>query len=160
MKTGARPKIFSKNGKFSAKTGVLESQQFISRKTLVITFHKLYHRHSERLSKSLWERSPPSWIRMSPLLMPHIPQDKSDKTRESPTYWGLKELPIWWWSPTKASHIPGWGGGGVGSRGLLWLMHYVISFIHSPGIKWKRKLSWFIIKTEIIFLEKLEVKHI
>ena len=50
MKTGARPKIFSKNGKFSAKTGGLESQQFISRTTLVITFHKLYHRHSERLS--------------------------------------------------------------------------------------------------------------
>ena len=181
MKTGARPKIFSKNGKFSAKTGGLESQQSISRTTLVITFHKLYHRLSERLSlrssetkshqernikalaslnpyprlidvliwikirripqipvntcvrshvrsytqKSLWERSPPSWIRMSPLLMPHIPQDKSDKTRESPTYWGLKELPIWWWSPTKAPHIPGWGG--VGSRGLLWLVHYVIS---------------------------------
>ena len=135
---------------------------------LVITFHKLYHRHSERLSlrssetnshqernikalaslnpyprlidvliwitirripqipvntcvrsyvrlytqKSLWERSPTSWIRMSPLLMPHIPQDKSDKTRESPTYWGIKELLIWWWSPTKAPHIPGWGGGG------------------------------------------------
>ena len=50
VKTGARPKIFSKNGKFSAKTGGLESQQFISRTTLVITFHKLYHQHSERLS--------------------------------------------------------------------------------------------------------------
>ena len=25
--------------------------------------------------------------------MPHIPQDKSDKTREFPTYWGLKALP-------------------------------------------------------------------
>ena len=36
-----------------------------------------------------------SWIRMNPLLMPHIPQDKSDKTRESPTYRVLKELPIW-----------------------------------------------------------------
>ena len=147
-----RPEICSKNGRFSAKTGGLESPQFISRTTLVTTFHKLYHRHSERLSlqssetkshqhrnskafaslnpcprlvdvliwitirripqipgntcvpshvrlctqKSFWEWSPPSWIRTNPLLMPHIPQDKSDKTRESLTYWGLKELPIWW----------------------------------------------------------------
>ena len=45
-----RPEIFSKNGRFSAKTRGLESPQFISRTTLVITFHKLYHRHSERLS--------------------------------------------------------------------------------------------------------------
>ena len=46
--------------------------------------------------QSLREQSPPSWIRTNPLqvLMPHIPQDKSDKTHESPTYWGLKELPI------------------------------------------------------------------
>ena len=44
--------------------------------------------------KSLWERSPPSWIRTNPLLMPHIPQDKSDKARETPTHWGLKELSI------------------------------------------------------------------
>ena len=40
--------MFSKNGRFSAKTGGLESPQFISRTTLV---HKLiYNRHSERLS--------------------------------------------------------------------------------------------------------------
>ena len=49
MKTGG-PEIFSKNGRFSAKTGELESPQFISRTTLVVTFHKLYHRHLERLS--------------------------------------------------------------------------------------------------------------
>ena len=134
------------------QNGRVESMQFILRTILVITFHKLYHRHSERLSlqssetkshqhrnskafaslnpcprlvdvliwitirripqipgntcvpshvrlctqKSFWEWSPPSWIRTNPLLMPHIPQDKSDKTRESLTYWGLKELPIWW----------------------------------------------------------------
>ena len=34
----------------------------------------------------LRERSPPSWIRTNPLLMPHIPQYKSNKIRESPTY--------------------------------------------------------------------------
>ena len=48
----------------------------------------------------------------------HIPQDKSDKTREPPTYWGLKELTIWRYGPTKAPHIPGLevggGGGGIG----------------------------------------------
>ena len=48
--------------------------------------------------------------------MPHIPKAKSDKMRESPTYWGLEELPIWWWSPT----YPGMGGVG---QGLLWLVH-------------------------------------
>ena len=146
-----RPEIFCKNGRFSAKTRGLESLQLISRTTLVITFHKLYHRHSERLSlrssetkshqhrnikafaplnpcpklidlliwitirripqipvntcvrshvqlyiqMSLRERLLPSWIRTNPLLMPHIPQDKSDKPRESPTYWGPKELPLW-----------------------------------------------------------------
>ena len=43
-----RPEIFSKNGRFSAKTAGLESPQSISRTTLV---HKLiYNRHSERLS--------------------------------------------------------------------------------------------------------------
>ena len=41
--------------------------------------------------------------------MSHIPQDKSDKTRESPTYWGLKELPIW---PRLSPTYPGVGGGG------------------------------------------------
>ena len=45
-----RPEIFCKNGRFSAKTRGLESLQLISRITLVITFHKLYHRHSDRLS--------------------------------------------------------------------------------------------------------------
>ena len=45
-----RPEIFSKNGRFSAKTEALGSPQFISRTTLVITFHKFYHRHSERFS--------------------------------------------------------------------------------------------------------------
>ena len=47
--------------------------------------------------------------------MPHIPQDKSDKTRESSTYWRLKELPIGDKAPLKP-HISrsGGGGGGVG----------------------------------------------
>ena len=45
--------------------------------------------------KSSRERSPSSWIRTNHPLLPHIPQDKSDKTRESPTYWGLKELLMW-----------------------------------------------------------------
>ena len=133
------------------KTGWLESPQFILRTILVMTFHKLYHQHSERLSlrssrskhhrhlgikafalnpcpkftdvliwitirqisqmpvnscvpshvpkytqKSLWKWSSPSWIRTNPLLKLHIPQDKSEKTHESPTYWGPKELPMWW----------------------------------------------------------------
>ena len=60
-----------------------------------------------------------SWIRTNSLLMSDIPQEKSDKTRESPTYWGLKELPIWWWSPTKAPHIPGWGESGFTLTGAL-----------------------------------------
>ena len=38
------------NTRFSAKTGCLESQQFILRTILVITFHKLYQQHRERLS--------------------------------------------------------------------------------------------------------------
>ena len=42
----------------------------------------------------LAERSLPSWITTNPLLMPHISQEKCDKTHESPTYWGLEELPI------------------------------------------------------------------
>ena len=144
------PEIFSKNGRFSARRGGLESPQFILRTILVIIFHKLYQKHSERLSlrssetknhrhlnikafaflnpclklidvliwitmkripqipvntcvrsnvricthKSLRERSPPSWIRTNPLLMPYITKAKSDKTRESPTYWGLKKLPM------------------------------------------------------------------
>ena len=37
------------NGRFSAQTRGLESQQFILRAILVITFHKLYQQHSERL---------------------------------------------------------------------------------------------------------------
>ena len=35
-----RPKIFFKNGRFSAKKGGLESPQFSLRTVLVITFHK------------------------------------------------------------------------------------------------------------------------
>ena len=44
--------IFSKNGRFSAKPGVLESLQFILRTILVIPviFHKLHQQYSERLS--------------------------------------------------------------------------------------------------------------
>ena len=47
--------------------------------------------------------------------MPHIPQDKSDKTRESLTYWGLKELQYGDKAPLKP-HISrgGEGGGGLG----------------------------------------------
>ena len=63
--------------------------------------------------KSLWERSPPSWIRTNPLLMPHIPQDKSDKTCESLTYWGLKELQYGDKAPLKP-HISRGGEGGSG----------------------------------------------
>ena len=40
--------------------------------------------------KFLRERSPPSWIRTNPLLMPHIPQEKCDKTRESPHTLGTR----------------------------------------------------------------------
>ena len=44
--------------------------------------------------------------------MPHIPQDKSDKTRESLTYWGLKELQHRDKAPLKPGpHIPGRRGG-------------------------------------------------
>ena len=158
--------MFSKNRRFSSKMGGLESPQFILRTILIITFYKLYHQLSERLSlrsngtksylhlnikafaflnpcpklideliwitirqipqiivktcvrshvpkytrKSLWEWLPPSWIRTNPLLMPNIPQDKSDKTRESPAYWGLK---VWWQSPTNATY-PGVGEGRSG----------------------------------------------
>ena len=42
--------IFYKNGWFSAKIGGLESPHFILGTILVITFHKLYQQHSERLS--------------------------------------------------------------------------------------------------------------
>ena len=42
--------MFSKNGRFSSKMGGLESLQFILGTILEITFHKLYHQHSERLS--------------------------------------------------------------------------------------------------------------
>ena len=44
-----RLEIFSKNRRFSAKTGGLESPQFILR-TSVLTLHKLQQQHSERLS--------------------------------------------------------------------------------------------------------------
>ena len=40
---------------------------------------------------------------------------------ESPTYLGLKELPIMDQIPTEALHILAEGGEG---RGLLWLVHY------------------------------------
>ena len=44
---------------------------------------------------------------------------------ESPTYLGLKELPIMDQIPTEALHILAEGGGGGGEgRGLLWLVHY------------------------------------
>ena len=44
---------------------------------------------------------------------------------ESPTYLGLKELPIMDQIPTEALHILAeGGGGGGGGRGLLWLVHY------------------------------------
>ena len=74
--------------------------------------------------KSLRERWPPSWIRTNPLPMLHIPQDKSNKTRESPTYRGLKELPIWWECPTKAPHIPRLGGGFTLTGELLFAHNY------------------------------------
>ena len=43
------PKIFSKNGMFSAKKGGLESPQFSLRTILVITF-QISIKHSEKLS--------------------------------------------------------------------------------------------------------------
>ena len=42
---------------------------------------------------------------------------------ESPTYLGLKELPIMDQIPTEALHILAEGGGG-GGGGLLCLVHY------------------------------------
>ena len=45
-----RPKIFSKNGRFSAKKGGLESSQFSLRTILVITFYIKVLKHSEKLS--------------------------------------------------------------------------------------------------------------
>ena len=53
FKQNGTPEIFSKNRRFSAKTGGLESPQFLLRAILVITetFHKLYlQQHSERLT--------------------------------------------------------------------------------------------------------------
>lgn len=50
LSENGKPEIFSKNGRFSAKMGGLESPQFILRTILVITFHKLYQQHSERFS--------------------------------------------------------------------------------------------------------------
>ena len=44
-----RPEMFSENGKCSANTGGWESGEFILRTILVITFHKLFQQHSERL---------------------------------------------------------------------------------------------------------------
>ena len=78
--------------------------------------------------KSLWEWSLPSWIGRNLLPMPYISQDKSDKMRESPTYWGRRGLPIWWQSPTKAPHILGWG-----DRSLLWMVHnYLKKCVATP----------------------------
>ena len=47
---------------------------------------------------------------------------------ESPTYLGLKELPIMDQIPTEALHILAEGGGEEG-RGLLWLVHYIKQLI-------------------------------
>ena len=48
---------------------------------------------------------------------------------ESPTYLGLKELPIMDQIPTEALHILAEGGGGEEGRGLLWLVHYIKQLI-------------------------------
>ena len=46
--------------------------------------------------------------------MPHISQDKSKKTRESPTYWGLKDCQYGDKAPLKPHLSRGGGGGGSG----------------------------------------------
>ena len=48
---------------------------------------------------------------------------------ESPTYLGLKELPIMDQIPTEALHILAEQGGGGEGRGLLWLVHYIKQLI-------------------------------
>ena len=50
LSENGRLEIFSKNERFSAKTGGLESLQFILRTILVIAFDKLHQQHPERLS--------------------------------------------------------------------------------------------------------------
>ena len=91
--------------------------------------------------KSLWEWSPPSWIRTNPLLMPHISQDKSKKTRESPTYWGLKDCQFGDKAPLKPHMSRGGGGGGSGftMTGALRLqscfMHIFLIWTKAPLIQ-------------------------
>ena len=66
--------MFSKNGSFSAKTGRLESLQFILRTILVTTFQNLYQQHSERLSlwsnetKRLWHLNSKAFAFLNPSL--------------------------------------------------------------------------------------------
>ena len=59
----------------------------------------------------------------------HIPTDSSDKNAWIPhllgTWTAANNEPT---VPTKAPHILGWGSGGGGCRGLLWLVHYPASF--------------------------------
>ena len=85
-----KQEIFSKNGRFSARRGGLESPKFISRRILVITFHKLYHQHLERFSIRSSEIETKSHRHL---------EAKSDKTRAK--------------RAQKGPHIPGWGGVGV-----------------------------------------------
>ena len=70
---------------------------------------------AEIYPESLWERSPPSWIRANPLLMPNIPQDKIDKTHESPHTGDSKSCQYGDKAPLKP-HISRGGGGGSAGR--------------------------------------------
>ena len=67
-----RPKIFSKNGRFSAKKGGLESSQFSLRTILVITFYIKVLKHSEKLSlqssgtKNHWHLNIKAFVVLNP----------------------------------------------------------------------------------------------
>lgn len=56
--------------------------------------------------------------------MSHILQDKSDKMRESTTYWGLKELPL-------KPHISQ-GGGGGGVKIIDKVLMKIVKYIFPP----------------------------
>lgn len=74
--------------------------------------------------KSLQGQSLWSWIRRNPLLMSHIPHEKSDKTCKSPqilvTQRAANMVIKPHWSPTYS---------GVGGGGSLWLVHYSENYV-------------------------------
>ena len=82
---------------------------------------------AEMTQKSLRERSPPSWIRTNPLLMPHFLGTKATKCANPPHTGDSKSCQYGDKAPLKP-HISRGGGGGGGGVGVYfdWCIIYAM----------------------------------